>query len=331
MNLIFDTNYILHKNVQALYNMDRLYVDFHTMMENNIQKFISMNDWDNIFIVSDSKKKSWRQQILDKDYKGTRTKTQDIDWNFVYNEYNEFKNDLKEKNFNVFEKDHIEGDDWIAALVLKGNAKNQNNVIISSDQDLLQLIYYKLGNKPFINIQIEDKLNKERVFIPKGWELWLNEFENKRSSDPFVLDNSLSDITFFNKIINIYETVEVDRYEQLFKKFIMGDTGDNVPCPYKTLTNTGKERGIGKVGAQKIWKHYSNYYNEIFDTDDDNFASNIVECIESVNNIELIEGKKKTVKKNIESNIKLMELHYKHFPDWVLEEIVTEIKNKNIF
>lgn len=40
----------------------------------------------NIYLVSDSKEKSWRKKIVD-DYKGTNKKDTDIDWNFVYTAY----------------------------------------------------------------------------------------------------------------------------------------------------------------------------------------------------------------------------------------------------
>ena len=325
MNLIFDTNYILHKNVQVLHSMGTLYGDFHTMLNNNINRFVSMNTWDNVYIVSDSKKKSWRQKDLDDDYKGTRTKNQDIDWKWVYSEYDEFKNDMKEK-FHVLQKDHIEGDDWITALILKTNSLGQSNVVISSDQDLLQLLKYSIEpGKTYINIQIDDKLNKERVFLPEGWNIWLKEFSNNRGGDVFNLDNSYDDVNFFNTVVQKFDNVEVNRYEQLLKKFVQGDKGDNVPCPYKTLTKTGKERGIGKAGAEKIWKHYSENYEYFFDTDDESFPVNLTKSIEKVNKVKLSKSKFDTVVENINSNIKLMELHYKNYPEWVLDEIIDSL------
>ena len=327
MNLIFDTNYILHKNVHVLNGMGRLYTDLHLMMHNNINRFVSMNSWDNVFIVSDSKKKSWRQMELDTDYKGTRVKNPDIDWKWVYNEYNIFKDDISEK-YEVLQRDHIEGDDWIAGLILKSNTLGQSNLVISSDQDLLQLLKYSTDkDKSFINIQIDDKLNKERLFMPKGWNIWLKHFSENRSGDVFNLDNSFDDINFFNKIIAMFENVEVDKYESLFKKLIMGDKGDNVPCPYKTLTKTGKERGIGKVGAEKIWKHYSENYEYFFDTTDKELSKNITEAILHVNNVEVSENRFDLIAKNIDDNIRMMELHYRNFPNWVLEQIIERLKD----
>lgn len=328
MNLIFDGNFILHKNVQILHKMNRLYGDFHTMMHNNINKYINANSWDKIIFVSDSKKKSWRQTDVDDQYKEHRVKNVDIDWKWVYTEYNQFKEDIS-TDYIVVEKDHIEGDDWITAILLKANKIGESNVVISSDKDLNQLVKYNLGNKRFINVQIDDKSNRERIYIPEGWELWLNDQDN-RTDDIFNLSNVHHDVEWFKKTIHNFEYIEVNRYESLFKKLIMGDKGDNVPCPYKTLTSTGKERGIGESGANKIWKHYSENYEPYFDTEDNKFINEIVESIASVNSVNL-DSRSKQISNQLKDNLSLMELHYRHYPDWVLNTIITELKDKQVF
>ena len=328
MNIIFDTNFLLHKNVQWLHKINRLYGDLYLALETNVERLVALNKWDNVFIVSDSKKKSWRQQDLDDEYKGTRTKNQDIDWKFVYETYNDFKNEIGQK-YTVLERDHIEGDDWITALVYKYNKKGIGNFIVSSDQDLLQLLHFKLNkDKSYINIQSNDKISNEKIFVPVGYELWMDEYSKNRNSDVFNLDNSYYDLNFFQSCLNKFEIIEVDNNESLFKKLVMGDKGDNVPCPYKTLTKTGKERGIGKAGADKIWNHFSENYDVIFDTGSDEFTEAIVESIQAVNKVDLSESRFNQVKNNIKSNIKLMELHYKHYPEWVLNEIIDEMNEK---
>lgn len=324
MNLIFDLNYVMHKNVQTLHKMNRLYGDFHLMMNNNIEKYVNQNNWDKVIIVSDSRKKSWRQKDLDNQYKENRVKSQDIDWKWVYQEYNFFKETISEK-YTVIERDHIEGDDWITAIILKANKLGQSNVFISSDNDLNQLLTYKTGDKRFINIKIDDKSGRERIFVPQGWEIWLKDQDN-RTDDVFNLDNQHSSVQWFEKYIKLYDIVEVNKYQSLFKKLVMGDKGDNVPCPYKTLTKTGKERGIGDAGAEKLWQWYSRYYGETIDTNDSNLSENIVSCIENVNTVKL-DSRRDSIVNQLNENIKLMELHYRHYPDWVLESIIDGIKD----
>lgn len=328
MNLALDGNYLLHKNVQWLHKANELYGNLYNALESNVARLVALNNWDNVFFVSDSKKKSWRKEFLDSDYKATRTKSLDIDWKWVYEMYNEFKKDISEK-YIVLQRDHIEGDDWITALTYKYNKKNVGSVIVSSDQDLLQLLHFKLNkDKSYINIQLDDKIGKERLFVPVGYQLWRDEYDKHRSNDVFNLDNSYHDLVFFDSCINKYDVNEVDNYESLFKKLVMGDKGDNVPCPYKTLTKTGKERGIGKAGAAKIWNHYHENYSNHFNTDDEQFIQDIVKSIEIINKVELSESRFKQVCENVKNNVKLMELHYKHYPEWVLNEIIDEMQTK---
>lgn len=327
-NLIIDGNYILMKAVFTLHKLNRLYGDLWTLLDNNIDKYRVMNTWEKIIVVSDSRKKSWRKKELDK-YKGTRIRQDDIDWEWVFNTYDEWKESISDRCI-IFKADHIEGDDWITSLVLKLNKNCQSNVIISSDHDLFQLINYRLnGKKSWINIQISDTLGKEHIYLPEGWELWLNEFDNNRNTDVFSLDNSNAAINFFNRIINNWQYTEINSHQQLFEKIIQGDKSDNIDSIYQKVTLSGKLQGIGKAGAHKIW----NFYKENFGIHykiNEQFIYDIITCLEKTYNIELNDSRKQTVINNIKLNIKLIELHYKHYPDWVLEKIINTINEKII-
>lgn len=326
-NLICDCNYLLMKAVFTLHKMNRLYGDLWNFLDQNINKYKLLNKWEHIYLVSDSKKKSWRQLELDS-YKGHRTKQEDIDWEWVFATYTEWKESMSE-TCTVLQRDHIEGDDWITSLILKLNKKGKSCVTISSDQDLLQLIDYKINkNKSWINIQIVDTLGKEHIYLPEGWNLWLKEYEENTGNDLFCLDDSLDNINFFKNILNKWEYEEVNKYEKLFTKIVQGDKSDNINSIYQKLTKTGKTQNIGKAGAQKIWEFYKENYNIFFDTDSDEFKNDLINCLEQTNNIILSEGVKKNVSKNIDTNIKLIELHYKHYPEWVLDEIVNELNEK---
>lgn len=322
--ILFDCNYLLYKNVFTLYKMNRLYSDLWVALDNNINKYISMNKWDNVYIISDSNKKSWRQQELSQ-YKGHRNRLEDIDWDWVFEQYNLWKTEISKK-YNILQYDAIEGDDWIASLVLKGNKLNYSNVIITSDEDMPQLLNYKLNGKDsYINIQIIDHTGNEKVYLPIGWELYLKEINENQNDDIFNLDNSNEWRTFINKIINQWQYVEINPYQRLFVKIIQGDKSDNIKSIYEKLTTTGKVQGIGKAGAEKIWQFYKDNYKDYFNTKEKTFIDDLVNCIESVYKIELSITKKEQVKNNIIQNIKLIELHYRHFPDWVVEKIVDKL------
>jgi 5'-3' exonuclease len=324
-NLICDGNYLLYKNVHTLHKLNRLYGDLWNALDNNITKYTSMNKWDKVILVSDSNKKSWRSKYLTQ-YKSHRVKNTDIDWDFVFKTYNDWKESHKE-DMIILEEDHIEGDDWITSVILKMNKKGKSNVIITSDQDFLQLINYKLNkSKSWINIQIVDTLGKETIYVPEGWQLFLEEFENNRNTDIFKLDNSCENVSFFNRILNNWQYTEINPYEQLFRKVIQGDKSDNIESIYQKLTTTGKIQNIGKGGAIKMWNFYKENYNNHFNTETDEFSNDIINCLENVNKIELTKEKEIIVNKNIKRNIKLIELHYRHYPEWVMEEIIEKLK-----
>jgi len=325
--LIFDGNYILHKNVGSLHKMNRLYGDLWTSLDNNIAKYISMSKWDNIFFVSDSRKPSWRKEQLN-DYKGKRKPLDGVDMKWVYEQYGLWKEETKKK-YNVIEKDSIEGDDWIASIVFKGNKLGQSNVVISSDGDMPQLLGYKIdGDKSWINMQINDHNGKEKIYLPVGWQLWAKEFDDNRSSDVFNLDGSFEWMNFFNKITEQWQCEEINPMECLFEKIVHGDTSDNIKSVYEKLTTTGKVQGIGKAGATKLWNFYKDNYKDYFNTKDKTFVADIINCIERVNGIELSDVRRKIVADNIKRNIRLIELHYRHLPDWVVEQIIEELDEK---
>jgi len=325
--LIFDSNYILMKNVGSLYKMNRLYGDLWTSLDNNIAKYISMSKWDNIFLVSDSRKKSWRKDFLD-EYKGKRKPLDGVDMEWVYEQYSLWKEEKKEK-YNVIERNRIEGDDWIASITRKANKDGHSVVIISSDSDMPQLLGYKInGDKSWINIQINDHYGKETVYLPLGWQLWLKEYDANRSSDVFNLDNGFEWMNFFKRITDQWQYEEINPMERLFVKLVEGDKSDNINSIYETLTKTGKVQGIGKAGAKKIWDFYKTNYKDYFKTSDETLADDIINSIENVKNIQMTDERKKIVRSNLKRNIGLIELHYKHLPEWVLNEIVDELQEK---
>ena len=99
----------------------------------------------NIIVVSDGG--SWRKYIELPDhhndaYKANRSKTSDIDWEFVYNIFNEYKTIMGSRGYTTSWGPKIEGDDWVWYWTNYLNSKGINGVIWSSDHDLRQLVRY---------------------------------------------------------------------------------------------------------------------------------------------------------------------------------------------
>jgi 5'-3' exonuclease len=330
-NIQFDGNYILHKNVFTLHKMKTLYGDLYAALTNNIEKYTSMHSWDNVFIVSDTRKKSWRKKFLGT-YKGNRTTVEGIDWDWVYETYEQWKKDMSEK-YNVLSFDHIEGDDWITTIVLKTKNKGYSNVIISSDNDLNQLLGYRLstsGKPAYIVFKINDHNGQEKLYMPEGWDLYFNDLDDNRNEDVFSLDNSHQWMHFFTKLTENWHIVEINPHESLIIKLLSGDKSDNIESVYKTMLKSGKLQNIGTTSAEKMWNFYRENFGLVIDTDSDEFRNNLITCVERVKNLQFSDTTRSGVIENINRNIMIIELHYRHFPDWVTETIIEKMSEINI-
>lgn len=321
--LIFDGNYIMHKSVQALKSTNRFYEGLYRLMELTIEKYVKMNSWDKVIIVSDSRKKSWRTK-LKTDYKGTRQRDESIDWDFVYETYSLFKEEMAQK-YIVIEQDHIEGDDWILFLNRYANKQGKGTCVISSDKDLFQLIKYNT-KKEYMNIQIADKANDEKMFIPIGWEILYDQITKSDSlHDLFNLNNTNDNISFFDFCRNNFTVKEINNTQHLFEKILTGDKGDNVKSVHLQMTKTGNSlRGIGDKTAPKVWQHYNNIY-DTFDTTNETDLRNMIESYTTVKKLDLSKSIQDTIYNNIVDNINIMELHPRVFPNDIKYQITDKI------
>lgn len=328
-NLIFDGNYILHKNVHSLFKMNVLYGELFNSLIINLDRFANDKRWKHKILVSDSRKKSWRTEISNLKYKDGRVINNDIDWKWVYETYADFKKYVSEKyDFTVYEYDKIEGDDYIASLVNYYNKKNQSNLIIASDHDLLQLVKYNINSdKCYINCMLTDIIGKEKFYFPEGSELWIEKYNDVNGNDIFNLSIPDINIDYFNLLKNKYTEIQVNNYEELFKKIIQGDKSDNIKSIYETYTKTGKPRGIGKATAAKAWLFYNENISSTYKTADEQFLDDIILSISKVKKLDRSDETVKIIKNNIRHNIRLIELKNKHFPDWVNIQIMEDILN----
>jgi len=156
-DLIIDGNYILSRLVFTLHKNNLLFGALHKSLENTLNNYRRWYPFANIYLVSDSKEKSWRKQLT-KTYKATRKKDNDIDWSFVYTAYDEFKQSMRGL-VKVLEAPTIEGDDWISFLCDKANLEGRSTIIVSNDYDIKQIVCYGL-DPLFINIMTNEMHNK---------------------------------------------------------------------------------------------------------------------------------------------------------------------------
>lgn len=313
LNCIIDGNYILSRLVFTLHKNNLLYGALSQSLENSILNYKKFYPFTNVYLVSDSKERSWRKE-LHQNYKSNRKKDSDIDWSFVYKAYDEFKQNIK--GVKLLEYPRIEGDDWIAFLVQKSNEKNQSNFIVSNDHDIKQLIGFNLENE-WINFMSNEMYNQEKIFLPKNYQIFLNKISNKNNDDIFNLNDNTEFLSLMNRFVNKYQLNEIDNMESLITKIISGDTSDNISSVYQS-NKSGKVRGIGVKGAFSIYESYLSEFGEPSLSDPDLFE----------NIADLICEKKKVSKSNISSivdrineNMKLIDLRLGSFPDEIIQNM----------
>lgn len=315
-DLIIDGNYILSKNTFTLHKNNLLFGALHKSLENTVNNYRKWYPFANVYLVSDSKEKSWRKQLTT-NYKATRKKDSDIDWTFVYGAYGEFKDSMKGL-VKVLEAPHVEGDDWISFLVNKANNEGRSTIIVSNDYDIKQIVNY--GLEPlFINIMTNEMYNKEKLFLPKNYQIFLNKVSKLPSDDIFSLNDNTDFLLLLDKFINKYEINEINPIESLMVKIISGDTSDNIGSVWSIVKN-GKKRGIGAKGAQSIYDEYITEFGEV-NLGDPDLYENIADLI--CEKKKLSKTQIESIVENIKGNMRLIDLRLHNLPDEIIDKMET--------
>jgi 5'-3' exonuclease len=182
---------------------------------------------------------SWRKKFLDTQYKANRVKSDSINWNAIYECHNEFIEALEKSGVIISRVKGAEADDLIFAWTSILNQNGQNAIIISGDNDLLQLV--NKDNSSGANTLYYNKFDKDIHVFPK-FQDWLAVEDSNTTHDIFNLPldlmsnvkQSLRDIIKNGKM----KSHEVNVNEFLFRKILIGDSGDNVPPLHTVVKET---------------------------------------------------------------------------------------------
>jgi 5'-3' exonuclease len=313
-NLIIDGNYILNKNVFALHKNNILYGNLYKSLEHTIRQYRAWFPFTNVWLVSDSKMKSWRKKIYP-DYKVGRKRDSDIDWEFAFNAYGDFKKDVK--GIRVLEADHIEGDDWISYLINESNKSGISTITVSNDHDIKQLLDWQTD--PLImNIMANEMYNKEKIFMPKNYQIFLNNVGKLDNGDIFNLNENANFLQLLDKFATKCEIIEVDPLESFIVKLISGDKSDNIKTVWSQRNKKGEDRGIGKDGAKGLFDKYIDEFGEPSLADPDLF-DNIADLI--IEKKKLSKNEFDSIKERLNQNWRLINLNIDSLP----KQIVTRI------
>lgn len=320
-DLIIDGNYILSKNTFTLHKNNILYGSLHRSLENTVSNYRKWYPFSNVYMVSDSREKSWRKDVYN-DYKAKRKKDSEIDWQFVYNAYREFKDSLV--GVKIMEEANVEGDDWISFIVNKSNSEGRSTIIVSNDYDIKQLVRYEL-DPLYINVMTNEMMNREKVFFPKNYQLFLNSISKLSNDDIFDLNDNNEFKNLIVQFTNKYEFNEINPIECLVIKLISGDTSDCISSVWSKKGKDGKARGIGEAGAKSLYDKYVEEFGEP-SMEDSDLSENIADLI--------CESKKisktmiDSIKFNINRNIKLIDLRIENLPIEIVNKMETKYGSK---
>ena len=182
---------------------------------------------------------SWRKQFLDTEYKANRVKSSSINWNGIYDCHTEFIEALEKLGVIISRVKSAEADDLIFAWSSHLNSEGQNAIIISGDNDLLQLV--NMDHSSSANTIYYNKFDKDMHVFPK-FQSWLDQDEHATTNDIFNLPIDLMSNTKQN-LRDIIKTGkmkshEVNVMEFIFRKILVGDSGDNVPPLHTVVKQT---------------------------------------------------------------------------------------------
>lgn len=269
--LVFDGNFFLHKTFfvgqkiktgKPFNFIDEPEADKNLLLWKLSTDFASeIKRFDGVLnrVVYTVDSSSWRKKFLDSQYKANRVKSETINWSEIYNIHNEFISALEAQGVTISRVNQAEADDLIFAWTSFLNQQGQNCIIISGDNDLLQLVNNDSSSGS--NTIYYNKFDKDIHVFPR-FQNWLDIEEHATTNDIFNLPvdlmtntkQNLRDLIKSNKM----KSHEVNVMEFLFRKVLIGDSGDNVPPLHTVVKET-------KAGP-RVYGVTDRHVNEILST-----------------------------------------------------------------
>jgi len=269
---------------------------------------------DNIIFCADGG--SWRTKVeipkclhhdelgTDAEYKGTRTRSDEINWDMIFNSYEELLSLFEQFGITACREKDIEGDDWIYYWSKYLNENGTNVIIWSKDNDLKQLV--KMNNDKCFTFW----WNKDSGFITPVYEddnisFMFNMSYNENEAILTSLQKHCSKIT------------QINPKEIVIDKILKGDNSDNITPVFLRKSKSTSERKF-KISTKDI--DYDLDWNN--DTEVENFITKTANlknykdrCIDNIP--DMIE--------HFKYNRQLIVLEDKSYPDYV-KDIFNEHK-----
>jgi hypothetical protein len=166
--------------------------------------------------------------------------------------------------------------------------------------------------------------NREKLFLPKNYQIFLNKISKLPNDDIFNLNDNSDFLGLLNRFISKYEIDEINPVESLIVKIISGDVSDNIGSVW-SQTKGGKKRGIGAKGAKSIYDQYISEFGEV-NLQDPDLYENIADLI--CEKKKLSKTQIDTIVENIKGNMKLIDLRLGNLPFEILSKMEEKYSQK---
>lgn len=276
----------------------------------------------NRVIISCDSKQPWRKDLYKDidgmEYKGTREKDDEKNWNNIFSALDDLRGIFKKNGFIVTYIDRTEADDittmWKEYLFDKG----EDVILVSSDMDWVQLVGVHNNNVCLCYNPIANNTGKKRLYLNSDINEWL---DTKEKPDIFFSNYNktrkiLKGVQFIDPKIS-FELVDPDRV--LLNKIMTGDLSDNVPSFFHYYRN-GRKQNVTELKAKHVFEALN--------------IHNVDDLIDVNNKMLLKDALEKEMKRDIDVDFqerltrqrKLVELKSYLFP----EDIVKKFKSTAI-
>lgn len=295
----------------------KLCIDFASEIR-KMQPFL-----DKIVLTIDSK--SWRKDLFpEAEYKGTRTQDDSVEWESVYQIYEEFKTVLAKRGVIVQQVNGAEADDLLFAWSTYLNAAGQNCIVWTGDRDLIQLVDYSKATDGYTLWYYN---TKKRLIVFEGFNKMMGMPIDESSDNDDLLFNLASKTALLEKVRadvndwikkNGIEIEEINCDNFIFQKILTGDKSDNIKSVV-TWSKGGRTYNISLKQADKILEQYLK--EESIFTIDHMFNESQVEKIADIIYRVVGNSTKSQIKARFNQNLDIMLLHYNTIPEAIQSQM----------
>ena len=234
----------------------------------------------NRVIISCDSKQPWRKDLYKDidgmEYKGTREKDDEKNWNNIFSALDDLRGIFKKNGFIVTYIDRTEADDittmWKEYLFDKG----EDVVLVSSDMDWVQLVGVHNNNVCLCYNPIANNTGKKRLYLNSDIQEWL---DTEEKPDIFFRNYNktrkiLKGVQFIDPKIS-FELVDPDRV--LLNKIMTGDLSDNVPSFFHYYRN-GRKHNVTELKVKHVFEAL-NIHNvdDLIDVNNKMFFKDVLE------------------------------------------------------